>query len=125
MHQDRLSVTGQHNKQKESAGVAAVFLWLGIGLLTFATHEAAAFLSWQSALFFLGGTLVAALVFGLPAYAIHRGISKILARVVSVPTPAAAVLSRAIGVVVLIGQALAIYVVANWVVAHLLFASGQ
>ena len=54
------------DRQKEKAGTAAVFLWLGIGLYVFASTQAASFLSWQSLAFFVGGTLAAALLFGLP-----------------------------------------------------------
>lgn len=111
------------NKQKERAGVAAVLLWLGIGLYVFATSTTASFFSWKTALFFGGGTLAAALVFGLPAFVIQRSVSRLLAPTTDRSDESASSAIKAIGLAVMISQAAAIYLVANWVVNDLLFAA--
>ncbi|GAB9156700.1 hypothetical protein [Bradyrhizobium diazoefficiens] len=56
------------SKKKEAAGRTASLLWIATGTYYFASTEAAAFLSWQAALFFIGGMFGAALVFGAASH---------------------------------------------------------
>ncbi|MBR0706928.1 hypothetical protein [Bradyrhizobium liaoningense] len=56
------------SKKKEAAGRTASLLWIATGIYYFASTEAAAFLSWQAALFFIGGMFGAALVFGAASH---------------------------------------------------------
>lgn len=61
--------------KKGAAGRTASLLWIATGVYYFVTTEKAGFLSWQAALFFVGGMLVAALVFGAAShylFAAHR-----------------------------------------------------
>ena len=110
------------NRQKERAGVTAVFLWLGIGLYVFATTQSASFLSWQSLVYFVGGTLVAALLFGLPAHAIRASIVEFAAPAAHQSGSGDAPTAKLIGLAVMIAQAVVIYLVADWLVADVLFA---
>src|SRR5712691_12158709 len=75
-----------YDKQKETHGGWATFAWIGSGLYLFATTEGAHFLSWQAAVFFLVGTFVAALGFGIAAYLLQRGLAKILVSVYTSPS---------------------------------------
>ncbi|MFT4119746.1 hypothetical protein [Bradyrhizobium sp.] len=64
------------DKKKEAAGRIAALLWIATGVYYFATTPVAPFLSWQAAVFFLGGMFAAALIFGAAShylFAAHRG----------------------------------------------------
>jgi len=102
--------------------MAAVFLWLGIGLYVFAAIETASFVSWQSLVYFVGGTLIAALIFGLPAYFFQENVLRLLFPEAARSGDSSSLSVKAIGILVLIGQAVVIYVAVHWMVRDLLFA---
>ena len=63
------------DQKKQAAGRTAALLWIATGIYYFVTTEKAGFLSWQAALFFVGGMFVAAFVFGAAShylFAAHR-----------------------------------------------------
>lgn len=58
------TATALTEDKKATAGRTASLLWIAMGIYCFAFTEAAAFVSWQAAAFFVGGTFAAAVVFG-------------------------------------------------------------
>ena len=110
-----------YEKQKTTAGSAATFLWIGIGIYLFAVNERASFFSWQAAVYFIVGMFIAAFVLGVAAYAIQRGVAGVISRMVSYPTGGVATMIQALGMVLLVAEAIAIYFIADWVVSDLLF----
>lgn len=64
-------------KKKEAGGRTASLLWIATGIYYFATTETASFLSWQAAVFFVGGMFAAAFIFGAAShylFSTHRDI---------------------------------------------------
>ncbi|MET3332477.1 MULTISPECIES: hypothetical protein [Bradyrhizobium] len=69
------TATALTKDKKEAAGRIASLIWIATGIYYFASTEAAAFLSLQAAVFFIGGIFGAALVFGAAShylFAAHR-----------------------------------------------------
>ena len=100
-----------YDQQKEQHGRNATFLWLVLGGIAFIVDPESRLLSWQAAVFFIVGTFVAAILFGLIGYGATRVIAKLFIR------------ARApIAIVPLLGWSLfaielvVIYFVARWLV---------
>ncbi|MET4292492.1 ABC-type amino acid transport system permease subunit [Bradyrhizobium sp. LB8.2] len=69
------TATALTEKKQAAAGRTASLLWIATGIYYFATTETASFLSWQGAVFFIGGMFGAALIFGAAShylFAAHR-----------------------------------------------------
>jgi hypothetical protein len=112
-----------YEKQKQTAGSFAMILWIGIGIYLFATNKYAYFISWQGAIYFIGGMFASALVFGVAAYAIQRGAAIVLMRIFSSPSARAAAVIYGIGIALNVVEAVAIYYIAKWVITSFLFPS--
>lgn len=72
---DATATAATEDKKKEAAGRTAAALWIATGVYYLTFTEAAAFVSWQAAAFFVGGTFAAAVVFGAAShylFSIHR-----------------------------------------------------
>lgn len=65
-----------YEEEKDQSGRFATYAWILSGIYLFAVEPSAHFLSWKSALFFLGGMFAAALVFGILGYALQRFLAK-------------------------------------------------
>jgi hypothetical protein len=103
-----------YDKQKEARGRWAAFAWIASGVYLFATVEGARFLSWQAAVFFIVGMFAAAVVFGLAAYLIQRGIAKVLVRAIGEPTARTATFVRVIGLMLHFLETVAVFLIARW-----------
>ena len=112
-----------YEKQKQTAGSFAMILWVGIGIYLFATNDAANFVSWQGAIYFIGGMFASALVFGMVVYAVQRGIARILMGIFSSPSAGAAVIVYGIGIALNVVEAVVIYYIAKWVITSFMFPS--
>jgi hypothetical protein len=110
-----------YEKQKQSAGAFAMILWIGMGIYLFATNDAASFISWQGAIYFIGGMFASALVLGTAAYSVQRATATILMSVFSTPSAGAAVIIQGIGIVLMVVEAVVIYYIAEWVIKSFLF----
>ena len=114
---------GVYDRQKERHGKWATFAWMGSGVYLFAVNPQAHFLSWQAALFFIVGMFAAAVVFGLAAYVIQRGVAKLLVTLVRQPSAGTAATVSAmvstIGLMLFAIDAVVIFLIARWAVGHL------
>ena len=110
-----------YDSQRAKAGKYATFLWLGIGVYHFATSDVASFLTWQAAVYFIGGMFAAALIFGGIFYLLQRGITKVLLKIVNRPSPAVAIIITSIGIVLMAIEAVVIFLISGWIVFNLLF----
>ena len=109
-----------YEKQKETHGTWATWAWIGSGAYLFATTEGASFISWQTPVFFLVGTFVAALVFGLSAYGVQRGIAKILMRIFRSPSLAGTAVIGTVSVALFALEVAAIFLIARWVLSRMI-----
>jgi hypothetical protein len=112
-----------YEKQKQTAGSFAMFLWVGIGIYLFATNDAAYFISWQGAIYFIGGMFASAMVLGIAAYVVQRATARILMGIFSSPSAGAAVIIQGIGIALMIVEAVVIYYIAKWAITSVLFPS--
>ena len=110
-----------YEKQMQTEGSFAAIVWLVSGIYLFWASEKASFLSWQAALYFIVGMFVVAILFGICFYGIQRGISKVLAARVSEPSRGIAGAISVIGLVLMVAEAVVIFLVARWVVQSVLF----
>jgi hypothetical protein len=79
-------MAGIYEQHKEAAGSFAMMVWIGVGIYLFAVNDAASFVSWQGAIYFIGGMFASALVLGMASHAVRRVIAKILTKVLSSPS---------------------------------------
>lgn len=110
-----------YDKQKETHGKWATFVWLGSGVYLFITTDSASFLSWQAAVYFLVGMFVAALLFGMAAYILQRGMAKMLANTISTPSTGVVAAIQALGLAIFILETVVIFFCAQWIVRQVLF----
>jgi hypothetical protein len=89
----------------------------------FATNDAANYISWQGAIYFIGGMFASALVFGIAAYAVQRATARILMGIFPSPSAGAAVIVYGIGIALNVVEAVVIYYIAKWVISSFLFPS--
>ena len=114
-----------YDSQRAKAGKYATFLWLGIGVYHFATSDVASFLTWQAAVYFIGGMFAAALIFGGIFYLLQRGITKVLLKIVNRPSPAIAIVIISIGIILMAIEAVLIFVISGWIISNLLFSESE
>lgn len=114
-----------YDSQRAKAGKYATFLWLGIGVYHFATSDVASFLSWQAAVYFIGGMFIVALIFGGIFYLLQRGITKLLLKIITTPSPAMAPVIMSIGVVLMAIEAVLIFIISGWIISNLLFSESE
>ncbi len=107
-------------REKEAHGRWTTIAWIGSGIYLFATTDGARFLSWQAAAFFIVGMFVAAVVFGLAAYLLQRGVAKVLVRIVTAPSASFATTVRAIGVALFVVETVIVFFVARWIVQRII-----
>ncbi len=105
-----------YGKQKQAGGGFAVIVWFVSGAYLFWAHPTASIFSWQSAVYFVVGMFAAAVVFGVAFFALERGLSKLLMLVVREPSAGAASAMSFIGVVLMIVEAIVIFLTADWVI---------
>jgi hypothetical protein len=103
-------------KNKESSGKIATFVWIGSGIYLFATTSHANFLSWQAAVFFIPGMFVAAVLLGSTFYILMDRLSTGIAKLAGPPpiAPPVAALISFISVLLLAGHAVVGYLAARW-----------
>ena len=104
-----------YERQKETHGSFATVIWLASGMYLFWITPGAAFLSWQSALFFIAGMFVAAVLFGWIGYGAPRGIAKAL-----VGKPMSSSTIKFIGLILMGAEAAVIFFAAKWIVQGLI-----
>ncbi len=103
-----------YRKQKQSAGTFAVFVWLLSGVYLFWVDPTANFLSWQSATYFIAGMFVAAIVFGVMFYLVEHGLSKAVSDLIQGGSTGAATGFFLLSALLMIIEAIVIFLVANW-----------
>ena len=103
-----------YQKQKEAHGKWATFAWIGSGLYLFLTADGVSIWSWQALVFFLVGMFAAAIIFGIAAYGVQRGIAKILAKGITRPTASLAKIISVIGISLFVVETVVIFLVAQW-----------
>jgi len=108
-------VDDPYEKQRQTAGSWATLVWLASGLSLYLTSESATLFSWSALVFLAVGMFAAAIVFGIAFYLVQRAIAKALMIFVSTPTPGVATAIRSIGFVLLLLEAVLIYLVASWI----------
>lgn len=70
---------GLYDGQKSASGRFATYVWLGTGIFLFAIREnSPGILSWQAAVFLLGGMFLAAIVVGSFLYFWQRLLARVL-----------------------------------------------
>ena len=104
-----------YRKQKQSAGIFAAFVWLISGVYLFWAHPTASFHSWQSATHFIVGTFVATIVFGVTFYLVEHGLSKTVYNLSQEGSTGAATGVFLLGVLLIIIEAVVIFLVAYWI----------
>ncbi len=113
------SLQAFYDKQKETHGGWATFAWIGSGIYLFATTEGVRFLSWQAAAFFLVGTFVAALVFGIAGYVVQRGLAKAIMGVFPSPSTGVATVAVVLGWLLFAAETVVIFLVARWMISRM------
>jgi hypothetical protein len=103
-----------YTQQKEKHGRAAAVLWLLIGVVVFGVDPEARFLSWQAAVYFVAGVIVAAILFGSIGYRLQQ----LVAKAVMETGAHVATLRTASGALYLANAGL-IYVAARWLVGRM------
>ena len=109
-----LQAADPYQKQKEAHGKWATFAWIGSGLYLFLTADGVSIWSWQALVFFLVGMFAAAIIFGIAAYGVQRGIAKILAKGITRPTASLAKIVSMIGISLFVVETVVIFLVAQW-----------
>lgn len=110
-----------YEKQKEIQGKFATFAWIGVGIYLMITVDSFRFLSWQSAVYFIVGMFVAAILFGSIFYYLQRGFAKILFKTAEPSKGIASIISVA-GIVIMALEIAVVFLVAKFVL-NLLFES--
>ena len=108
-----------YGKQKQAAGNFAVIVWLVSGIYLMWTHPTASILSWQTAVYFVVGMFGAAVIFGIVFHGLQQGLSKLLANLVQEPSDSTATGIYLLGIVLLIIEAIVIFVIADWTINRL------
>ena len=106
----------QYEKQKETQGAFATYVWIGSGLLLMFLDDKFSLISWQALGYFLVGTFAAALIFGWISYGIQRGLAKVMTLFVSGPSSSVAAFVGTLGLIVMILEVVAIFFAAKYVV---------
>ncbi len=109
-----------YEKQKEAHGTWATIVWIVSGIYLFATSPTATFISWQSLVYFVVGMFAAAAVFGMLAYGIQRGLTKILMLFIKTPSNGAAVFIGVLGIGLFVVDAIVVFLSAKWAIQALL-----
>ena len=107
-------------RQRQAHGSWATIMWLVSGVLLFATHGSASFLSWQALVYFLPGMFAAALVFGMLGFSLQIAIMRALSRLGAGNAPSRALVTG-LGYGLMALEALVIYLAAQWIITELLF----
>jgi hypothetical protein len=107
-----------YDQQKQTHGSWAMIVWIAAGIYLFATTGNAKFLSWQAALYFVGGMFGSALVFGAIGYVMQRGVARILMLVFE-PSPRVAVFVVGLGFALFAIDALLVILGAKATVTYL------
>ncbi len=110
-----LEAVDPYQKQKETHGKWATFAWVGSGLYLFLTTDGVSIWSWQALVFFLVGMFASAIIFGVAAYGVQRGIAKILAKAITRPTASIAGIISMVGIGLFVIETIVIFIVARWV----------
>ncbi len=114
-----LQAADPDQNQKEAHGKWATFAWIGSSLYLFLTTDGVSIWSWQALDFFLVGMFAAAIIFGIAAYSVHRGIAKILAKGITKPTASLAKIISMIGIDLFVVETVVIFLVAQWMFHHI------
>ncbi len=107
------------NRPEEFPGYFATILWVGVGVWLFWTTPGAAFLSWQTLVYFVLGTVGIGILFGMIGLTLQRLIPILKPRegpIKTAPPPA-----QFIGTLVAAAQFVVIYFLAKAVVTQILF----
>ena len=103
-------------KEKESSGGFATYLWIGSGLLLLLIDDKFTLISWQSLVYFTIGSFAAAILLGWFIYGTQRGLGKILLLFISSPSDRAGVIVGFLGLILMILQAISIFLIARYAV---------
>jgi hypothetical protein len=107
-------------RQRQALGSRVTIIWLVSGIILFATHEPASFLSWQALVYFLPGTFAAALVFGLLGSSLHIAVMRTVSKLGAGSTPSQG-LAMGMGYGLIAIEVLVVYLAAQWIVTRLLY----
>jgi hypothetical protein len=103
---------------KSSHGTFAAIVWIVAGALLYNTEPETRLISWQTPVYFVVGMFAAAAVFGNLSYATVRGVTHALVstRIITAPTRRAAIALTVTGYVLFALEAVAIYLIARWII---------
>lgn len=105
-----------YDKQKETAGAFATFVWLISGIYLFISSPAARLFSLSALIFLVVGMFVAAVIFGMGLYAVQRLLAKGFMRMMpGSPTAGKAAFVQAFGLLLMAAEAVLIFMVASWI----------
>jgi hypothetical protein len=98
-----------------SYGTVAAIVWIVAGALLYNSEPETRLISWQTPVYFVLGMFVAGALFGKLHFAIVRGVSSALikAKIVTEPTPRAAMGLAVTGGVIAALEAVGIYLIAR------------
>ena len=108
-------------RQRETIAAFAAAAWLVSGIFLFGTSETASFLTWQAAVYFIVGTSIAAVLFGIVFYLFERRTAKSLATLIDDHSRNAVNPIFLAGFFLVAVETVLIFLVAGWVVNGLLF----
>ena len=103
---------------KSSHGTFAAIVWVVAGALLYNTEPETRLISWQTPVYFVVGMFAAAAVFGNLSYATVRGVTHALVstKIITAPTRRAAIALTVTGYVLFALEAVAIYLIARWII---------
>ncbi|MCH9809332.1 MAG: hypothetical protein K0U74_16525 [Alphaproteobacteria bacterium] len=109
----------QH-RPEDFPGFFPTVLWVGIGVFLFWTTPGAAFLSWQTLVYFVVGTIAVGILFGVIGMTLQRMMPSLKPRPDSDGKPSQT--AQLIGTLVGAVQMVVVYFLAKAVVTQILFA---
>jgi len=110
----------QSEKQKKDAGSFAAMVWIVSGVYIVWAYDEVQLLSMASAIFFIIGMFVAALLFGGLVFMLQRLLAKLLSAFVRPDRPVLVALTGLLAIILLLVETIAIYFAAKWTFLSLL-----
>ena len=111
----------QNVKRNETIGAFAAAVWLVSGFFLFAESETASFSTWQGAVYFLVGTSLAAILFGVAFHRLERRASGSLAALVGDQSRSLVRPMLIVAFVVIAMETVVVFLTSSLVVYGLLF----